>query len=400
MRILFLTPNFPNPSEPAVGMANYYTARSLVRRGHDVAVIAAIPWVRALARRGTGPPIPGNRRLDGIDVHHPRYYYPPGALRATYGWFLWRSISAVADELLRRFRPDVVFSGWVHPEGDSTLRIAALAGVPGIVWSGGSDVLLYSKDRARRHCIVDVLTRSDVVMCVSHHLKDAILELGVNPEKVHVVRNGIDTGVFRPGDRRDARRRLGLPLERRILLFVGWLVPVKGIDVLIDACGTLVADGVDVHLCLAGEGPLRETLRARVAEAALDERVTFAGAVSHDALADWYRAADLTVLPSHSEGVPNVLYESISCGTPFVASHVGGIGEIADPVLDRLVPPGDVPALAGAIRDRLSSASAASRVLVPGSWEDHAQQIETIFQDAIDARRRAGPQARQAPQAG
>jgi glycosyltransferase involved in cell wall biosynthesis len=363
-------------------------------------VIAPIPWLRGLRRRHDAQALPRTWHLDGIDVLYPRYYYPPGVLRARYGWFLWRSIASTVTGVLQRGRPDVVFSGWVHPEGDSALRIAALVHAPGIVWSGGSDVLVYSKDPARRHAIVDILTRSDVVICVSTHLKDAIVSLGADHSKVLVVRNGIDTSVFHPGDRREARLRLNLPPEGRVILYVGWMVPVKGVEVLIDACALLLADGLDFRLCLAGDGPLREALLARAAKAGLENRVTFAGAVPHDALADWYRAADLTVLPSYSEGVPNVLYESISCGTPFVASDVGGIPEIADPGLDRLVPPGDVRALAGAIRDRLLSTGAASRALVPGSWEDHGSHIETVFRDAIDARAGKRRAARHAPHAG
>ena len=77
----------------------------------------------------------------------------------------------------------------------------------------------------------------------------------------------------------------------------------------------------------------------------------------HHDLPDWYRAADLTVLPSVSEGVPNVLLESIACGTPFVASRVGGIPEIASPGIDRLVAPGDPLELADAIEQHLSQAT-------------------------------------------
>jgi glycosyltransferase involved in cell wall biosynthesis len=399
MRVLFLTPNFPNPSEPAKGMANYYTARSLAQGHHDVVVIAPIPWLKR-RHRHTARAVPRIRQFDGIEVHHPRYFYPPGMFRAAYGWFLWRSIRPAAMEILRRARPDVLFAGWIHPDGDSALRIAAIAGSPGIMWSGGSDVLVLPKDSARRRRIVSVLTRADAIACVSAHLKDAIVDLGVDGRKVQVVRNGIDAGAFRPGDRREARLRLKLPPDGRILLYVGWLVPVKGVDVLIDACATLFADGLGVHLCLVGDGPLRQSLRVRARTAGLEDRVTFAGAVPHDALADWYRAADLTVLPSYSEGVPNVLYESISCGTPFVASDVGGISEIADPGLDRLVPPGDARALARAIRECLSASRGATRALMPDSWEEHALRLEAIFRRAVAARAADGIAARGTPRAG
>jgi glycosyltransferase involved in cell wall biosynthesis len=98
-----------------------------------------------------------------------------------------------------------------------------------------------------------------------------------------------------------------------------------------------------------GDGPLRGALEAAAADRGLADAVSFVGAQPHERLPDWYRAADLTVLPSRSEGLPNVLRESLACGTPFVASRVGGIPEIAEEGSSLLVAPGDPEALAGAI---------------------------------------------------
>jgi glycosyltransferase involved in cell wall biosynthesis len=110
----------------------------------------------------------------------------------------------------------------------------------------------------------------------------------------------------------------------------------------------------DVRVYLVGAGSEMERVRRLAGQQGLGEVVRFAGPVPHDQLVQWYRAADLTVLASHSEGVPNVLLESIACGTPFVATRVGSIPEIADPTIDRLVPPGDPAALSGAMAATLS----------------------------------------------
>jgi teichuronic acid biosynthesis glycosyltransferase TuaC len=87
--------------------------------------------------------------------------------------------------------------------------------------------------------------------------------------------------------------------------------------------------------------------------------VTLAGRRPHAELPDWYRASDLAVLPSYSEGLPNVLREAVACGRPFVATRVGGIPEIADPSYSRLVSPGSPPELADAIRAMLAAGPAA-----------------------------------------
>ena len=103
----------------------------------------------------------------------------------------------------------------------------------------------------------------------------------------------------------------------------------------------LQSRSIDPHLYLVGDGPLCRDLVARAVALGVSARVTFAGPKLHDELPEWYRAADLTVLPSRSEGLPNVLRESLACGTPFVASNVGEINEIADSRFSLLVPPKD-----------------------------------------------------------
>src|SRR5207248_616882 len=108
------------------------------------------------------------------------------------------------------------------------------------------------------------------------------------------------------------------------------------------------------RLSLVGDGPLRSRLEAERAARGLAETVSFAGAVAHDRLQPWYRAADRFVLPSLSEGVPNVLREALACGTPFVASRVGGIPELAADGASLLVPPGDAAALAEALARALA----------------------------------------------
>ena len=212
------------------------------------------------------------------------------------------------------------------------------------------------------------------MVAVSQDIKSKLCELGLPPAKVHVVYRGINVEQFSPGDRRAARRRLGLPCDRPLLVWVGRMARVKGLDVLVEACAILKARQIDFHVALVGDGPLQEGLQAACLARGVQEQVRFVGSVRHHELPDWYRAADLTILPSLSEGVPNVLLESLACGTPFVASRVGGIPEIASPGIDRLVTPSDPVELADAIAQQLSAGQTLRRARVPAGEQSSGRR--------------------------
>jgi glycosyltransferase involved in cell wall biosynthesis len=160
--------------------------------------------------------------------------------------------------------------------------------------------------------------------------------------------------------------------------------PVKGLPVLVEAVRHLGVDGIKVTTLLVGSGGQAKEIANQAKRLGVHDRVRFVGSVPHAELADYYRAADLTVLPSLSEGVPNVLLESIACGTRFVASAVGGIPEIISPEHDRIIPPGDARALAEAIRERLESAVPASdRAFMPEDWPTAASRLINIIEPML-----------------
>ena len=357
MRLLLITNVFPNPTQPTRGTFNLEMTRALQRLGHEIEVVSPVSWVDEWRGRRRGRRFDASRRAvwEGTPVSYPRYYYTPRVLRLCYGWFLWYSIRGMLLPLGERFQPDAVLAYWAHPDGYVGVRLARHLGVPCVAIVGGSDVLILCRQFARRRCIMNVFDAVGLVVPVSEDLKRGIERLGVDPGKVHVCWRGVDPEKFHPGDRREARRRLGLPPGRPLLLWLGNMVPVKGLETLIDAAAILKQRGIDFGLLLVGSGRLEAKLRRRCAARGLEEHVRFVGRVMHDALPDWYRAANLTVLPSWSEGIPNVLLESMASRVPFVASRVGGIPEIATEGIDLLVPPGDVTALADAIATQLSA---------------------------------------------
>ena len=168
--------------------------------------------------------------------------------------------------------------------------------------------------------------------------------------KMCVIPNGVDVSKFRFSfDYWDVRNRFAHASER-ILLFVGRLVPEKGLDTLINALPTILSGGVNVKLVVVGEGPQKETYQGMASDRGLREKVMFAGYLDDWTLRALYRVADVTVVPSKFEPFGIVALEAMAAHCPLVTTTTGGLNEIVDDGGTGLkVPINDPNALAGAI---------------------------------------------------
>jgi glycosyltransferase involved in cell wall biosynthesis len=378
MRVLAMTNLYPNPWQPQRATFNRDRLR-LLAQGHPVRVIAPIAWTDewAARRRGAAPLPPGRRVvLDGIAVEHPRYLFTPRILRGWYGRFYRFCVRRAFRQAVAEFRPDVVYTPWAYPDGWAAVELGRRAGLPVVVNVHGSDVCLLDQYPGRRRRTVEALCRADRVTAVSQDLARRMTALGVDPGRIEVVYDGVDPAVFHPDSQAEARARLGLAAEWPMALFVGNLLALKGVDLLVEACGRLAAAGLRFTCQVIGQGPLRPRLEGLIRSKDLQECVYLRGSLPHAALPDWYRAATVFVLPSHSEGVPTVLLEAAACGTPFVATDVGGIPEIAAAAPCRLVPPGDVERLAAAMKDLLTDPPQAGGLK---GWPSRAESVDQLI---------------------
>ena len=388
MKVLAVTNLYPNPLQPHRAPFNRHQLRLLGLR-HPLRVIAPVAWTDelALARAGGGR-VARAVTLDGLPVEHPRYYFPPKVGRGLYGHCFAASVRGTFRRAVREFAPDVVFAPWAYPDGWAAVRLARRAGLPVVVQVHGSDVKLLDQFPTRRRRTAEALTGADGVIAVSGDLRDRVVGLGVPADRVAVIYDGVDPQIFYPGDRQSARAAANLPggwPAAPVLLFVGNLVAVKGIDVLVHALASLKSPA---RLVVVGAGPERAPLARLAGELGVADRVTFLGSLAQAALPDWYRAADLFVLPSRSEGVPNVLLEASACGTPWVASRVGGIPEMPGHASRRLVPPENPEALAAAIADALAAGRPDPADLPhPKSRTAAVDELEAALRDVV----RKGP---------
>jgi glycosyltransferase involved in cell wall biosynthesis len=165
---------------------------------------------------------------------------------------------------------------------------------------------------------------------------------------------------------------------------------VKGVDVLIEAVAKLIDEGMRPTCYLIGQGPLGRSLDRQARLLGIEGRVRQLGPLPLDRLPDWYRSADVLVLPSHSEGVPSVLVEASACGTPYVASRVGGIPEIAHLGRGRLVAPGEASLLARAIREAVDDTPPPAEVPASfRSYDDVASDLTDLFEAVVGQDRRS-----------
>jgi len=389
MRILALTNLYPNPFQPTKAPFVRHELKALAE-AHFIRVISPISWTDEVRGRLRGHAAFLRKKVatvDGLHVDFPRYWYPPGILRQYYGHFFYRCVRQSFLELAAAIQPDLIYAPWAYPDGWAAVRLANEIDVPVVVKVHGSDILLLNEHAGRQGPTAEAVRGADAVVAVSRDLAKRLADLGVSDVRIHLNYGGVDRGVFFPGAKPDARQRLGLPANKTILLFIGNLVAVKDIPNLLQACSLLRRRGLNFELRIIGEGLLRRELTALSRQQGLAETVFFQGVMPQAQLGDWYRAADLFVLSSRSEGVPSVLLEASASGTPYVATSVGGIPEILDRGRGRLVEPGNSAELASGIEQALTTTWGTGEKILERSNEDSARELELILQKVADARR-------------
>jgi glycosyltransferase involved in cell wall biosynthesis len=200
------------------------------------------------------------------------------------------------------------------------------------------------------------VARADQILVLSEYSRRLLV--GDHPRaaaKVRSLSGGVDTAAFSPANQGAARERLGIPARRRLLVTVRRLEPRMGIEELLRALCRLART---IHLAVVGEGMLATALRRLTEELGIADRVHFVGLVSDPELVDWYRAADIFVLPTIAyEGFGLVTAEALACGTPVVGTPIGATPELLTPLDPRLVASApDEEALASAVGDALAFA--------------------------------------------
>lgn len=357
----------------------------------EARVLAPCPWFPLASPRfgryAEFARIPRREQRFGLKIDHPRYPLLPkiGMSSAPLALF-----AATLPLLRRQIRDgqdfDLIDAHYFYPDGVAAVLLGRALGRPVVITARGDDLDLIATYAVPRRWIQWAARHAAGLITVSSGLKRRLVALGIAPERIRVLRNGVDLALFRPADREAARKRLGL--TRPTLLAVANLVPKKRHYLMVEAIAQL--PGID--LIIIGEGPERGAIEGLARQRQVADRVHLLGQMPQQRLPEFFSAADLLLLPSAREGWPNVLLESMACGTPVVVSNIDGFAEIvAAPEAGRILAETTPATLAGAIRDLLAAPparSATRRYAEQFDWQGTTQGQIDLFDEICEPRHR------------
>ncbi len=383
MRVLVLSSVFPNSRDRVFGV---FVKERIARVGQHckVIVVAPVAWFPFSAQiRGTHRhSVPRSEVIDNLQIYHPRFFSVPGLFKSLDGIFYFISVLPLLRRLHQEFRFDLIDAHFVYPDGVAACLLAKWFGCPVTITLRGTIGKL-AKFFLRRKQIQWALATASRVFSVSRSLQEIAVELECDPQKTRVIPNGIDCKVFRPLDRVEARNRLGIPLDRTVLLSVGALCERKGHHRIMQVLPRLVAAHPKLLFVVVGsggaEGDMGPQLTRLSRELGVAQHVRLVGACPHDEIAVWLAAADIFCLATSNEGMANVLVEALSCGIPVVTTRVGGNAELVqDGVNGLLVSHGDSEALQNALLEALQrqwDRTSISKTMTGRTWDATADQI-------------------------
>lgn len=317
---------FP-PHIGGVSSHTYLLARELVERGDEVHVLTY--------------PHPDIKDVDGIHVETAATVN----IKGLRGFLFLISAMVKLISMVRKYNIDLIHAHFLIPPGLIAVLVGGLTGRKVAVTVHGSDIFIQSRNPILRPMIKYVLAKADYVAVVNETIRKQILKLEIRgiSDKIKVTPNAVDLEKFKPDTKSDFKDKLKLDPEKKVILFVGNLVPQKGLKYLLEAKKQMKSQA---ELVIVGGGPLMAELQETVEINGIED-VHFTGARRD--IEKIMPAGDVFVLPSTSEGFPITLLEAFASGLPAVATDVGGIKELVTPDVGLLVEPGDPAALGEAL---------------------------------------------------
>ncbi|MBL8524497.1 MAG: glycosyltransferase family 4 protein [Betaproteobacteria bacterium] len=394
LKVLFFTNLFPTPTDATRGIFHLQLVRELAKIC-DVTVVCPLPWfprwsfLKRFARWYAFAEIPSQYEIRGIQVYSPKYAMLPKVSGALQGLLVYLGSFGLIRKLHHRSKFDLINALWLYPDAVAAARMAKRLGIPMVPAALGCDVNRMFHEADKRDRILDMLNHAPRVISVSDGLRESMAAAGIPKARISTIANGVNSDLFFNRDKQEERARLGLPADRKIIVYVGRLSEEKGLTTLVSAAAQLHDRGIDFFLCIVGDGPQMAELRENAATLGVASNIRFVGHQDHDAIAGWLGACDVFCLPSLREGCPNVVIEALASGRPVVASRVGGIPDMVVDSTGILIPPQEPAALATALESALQrdwNERAIAESVSGNTWRAAAETYAGIYRDAVESR--------------
>jgi glycosyltransferase involved in cell wall biosynthesis len=362
-------------------------AQNLVKLGNELLIL--LPGYQ-----------PYDRKNHGLNV-----CYVPTFRKNTLSYLLYEIVSFFyLTFYILNWKPDVIYLRQGLFEVFPPI-LARLFGVPYVIEKNG---IMEDEFRSRgfSEIVIKILRLaeeinfrlSDKIVCVTEGIKREIVRrYKVNEGKLMVIPNGANIELFRPLDKRECRRKLGLEENAFYVGFVGSFAPWQGLEILIEAAKRVKEQGyAQIKYILVGDGEQEPLLRQKVREYKLEQEIRFTGRVAYEQVVNYINTFDVCYLCKErlSFGFsPLKLYEYLACGRPVIASRVDGVKEVIEEgKCGYLFEPGDAEELAKRIiqsyqeRDTLQEMGLRGRRLVESkySWRMTAKRIVKVLNEIIE----------------
>ncbi|WP_078550022.1 teichuronic acid biosynthesis protein TuaC [Litchfieldia alkalitelluris] len=350
MNVLWITSVYPSADHPGSGVFHETQVQALLSQGVKVTVICPIPespfFIRLFKKqykKRDGEELSYVRK--GVKVYRPRYLAIPGQLR-------WAQpdlrIAACISRTLEEYdlKPDLIHAHFAMPSGGAARLVAKEKEIPWLLTLHGSDVNIYPHySKGAMRVFTEAVTEASAVLAVSARLKSKTTELtGIEGNVLPI---GVNLAKFAKftESKDELRRRLMLPTDKKLVVFVGRLTKAKGVNELVNAMEHV---SEDIAFVFVGDGPEKEKL---VKHKELNRRLFLTGQVENEQVRSYLVAGDVFALPSYTEGMPTVLIEAIALKIPVICTAVGGVPELFGPYANLLIAKKSVQSLVERIED-------------------------------------------------
>ena len=387
-KLLVFSSLFPSQKRPNAGV---FIRERMFRVNQEIPIIivSPVPWFpfQGLLRywRPHFRPQPNrHEEQQGVQVYFPRFFSIPGLFKSYDGFFMALGSLPVLFKLRKQF--NIIDAHFAYPDGYAATLLGLWLKVPVTITLRGTEVPL-SKLPRRKEKLLTALQNANGIFSVSDSLKQLVVSLGAQPDKIRVVGNGIDLLKFYPLEKSVTRAELNIAKDAKVLISVGALVDRKGFHRVIALLPALLKQYPTlIYLIVGGDSPegnIKNLLQQQVKTLKLEDHVRFLGAYPSDQLKRPLSAADVFVLATANEGWANVFLEAMACGLPVIATDVGGNKEVVNSAeLGTVVPFSDPEALLSALLQALEKDWQTSTIIYyaqQNSWDTRVSLLTEEF---------------------